>query len=190
MSRVGPHAPEHPSVALDRGDGGQQQRVAIVRALAMRPEVMLLDEITSSLDPELVGEVLDVVRELKSEGMTMLIATHEMAFAREIADRVCFLHDGVLLESGRPNELFDRPQQERTTPVPGQGHPGHGALTALTPAMPRGSVMACTRDLANISSPARALPWRCSLSPLQGAADPTMPLPTTRRRTRVRRRPS
>ncbi|MBA3984650.1 MAG: amino acid ABC transporter ATP-binding protein [Acidimicrobiia bacterium] len=98
----------------DQLSGGQQQRVAIVRALAMRPEVMLLDEITSSLDPELVGEVLDVVRELKREGMTMLIATHEMAFAREIADRVCFLHDGVLLESGRPSELFDRPQQERT----------------------------------------------------------------------------
>ena len=98
----------------DQLSGGQQQRVAIVRALAMRPEVMLLDEITSSLDPELVGEVLDVVRELKREGMTMLIATHEMAFAREIADRVSFLHDGVLLESGHPSELFDRPQQERT----------------------------------------------------------------------------
>ncbi|MDQ3737867.1 MAG: amino acid ABC transporter ATP-binding protein [Actinomycetota bacterium] len=98
----------------DQLSGGQQQRVAIVRALAMHPEVMLLDEITSSLDPELVGEVLDVVRELKREGLTMLFATHEMAFAREIADRVCFLHDGALLESGTPAELFDRPQHERT----------------------------------------------------------------------------
>jgi len=98
----------------DRLSGGQQQRVAIARSLAMRPEVMLLDEITSALDPELVGEVLDVVRELKREGMTMLLATHEMAFAREIADRVCFLHQGRILESGPPTDLFGNPQEDRT----------------------------------------------------------------------------
>jgi polar amino acid transport system ATP-binding protein len=88
--------------------------VAIARSLAMHPEVMLLDEITSALDPELVGEVLDVVRELKHEGMTMLFATHEMAFAREIADQVCFLHHGRILEQGRPDELFGDPREERT----------------------------------------------------------------------------
>jgi polar amino acid transport system ATP-binding protein len=94
--------------------GGQQQRVAIVRALAMDPELMLLDEITSALDPELVGEVLDVVAELKASGMTMLIATHEMGFAREIADRICFLDAGRILEQGPPAELLDRPRQART----------------------------------------------------------------------------
>jgi polar amino acid transport system ATP-binding protein len=98
----------------DQLSGGQQQRVAIARSLAMHPEVMLLDEITSALDPELVGEVLDVVRELKHEGMTMLFATHEMAFAREIADQVCFLHHGRILEHGRPDELFGDPREERT----------------------------------------------------------------------------
>ena len=98
----------------DRLSGGQQQRVAIARALAMQPEVMLLDEITSALDPELVGEVLDVVRDLKRDGMTMLIATHEMSFAREIADAVCFLHQGRILEQGPPDELLGRPSNERT----------------------------------------------------------------------------
>jgi polar amino acid transport system ATP-binding protein len=98
----------------DRLSGGQQQRVAIVRALQMQPEVMLLDEITSALDPELVGEVLDLVRELKQEGMTMLLATHEMAFAREISDRVCFLHQGRILEAAPPAELFDAPREQRT----------------------------------------------------------------------------
>jgi polar amino acid transport system ATP-binding protein len=98
----------------DRCSGGQQQRVAIVRALQMDPEVMLLDEITSALDPELVGEVLDVVRELKKGGMTMLLATHEMAFAREISDQVCFLHAGRILESGPPAQLFGAPRHERT----------------------------------------------------------------------------
>jgi polar amino acid transport system ATP-binding protein len=98
----------------DRLSGGQQQRVAIARSLAMQPEVMLLDEITSALDPELVGEVLDVVRELKRDGMTMLIATHEMAFAREIADAVCFLHQGQILEQAPPDELFGDPRNERT----------------------------------------------------------------------------
>lgn len=98
----------------DRLSGGQQQRAAIARSLAMNPEVMLLDEITSALDPELVGEVLDVVRDLRSAGMTMLIATHEMAFAREIADRVCFLDEGQILEEAPPGELFGSPTQERT----------------------------------------------------------------------------
>jgi polar amino acid transport system ATP-binding protein len=98
----------------DRLSGGQQQRVAIARSLAMNPEVMLLDEITSALDPELVGEVLDVVRDLKGDGMTMLLATHEMGFAREIADRVCFLHEGQILEHAAPAELFGNPRELRT----------------------------------------------------------------------------
>ena len=98
----------------DRLSGGQQQRVAIVRALAMRPALLLLDEVTSALDPELVGEVLNVIRELAAEGMTMLIATHEMAFAREIADRVCFLDGGVILEQGPPAEVLSQPREART----------------------------------------------------------------------------
>ena len=98
----------------DQLSGGQQQRVAIVRALAMSPEVMLLDEITSALDPELVGEVLDVVRELKGSGITMLIATHEMKFAQEISDRVCFLDGGRIAEQGQPQQLFTNPSDERT----------------------------------------------------------------------------
>jgi polar amino acid transport system ATP-binding protein len=98
----------------DRLSGGQQQRVAIVRALAMRPELMLLDEVTSALDPELVAEVLEVIRELAASGMTMLIATHEMSFARDIADRICFLDDGVILEQGPPEELLSRPREPRT----------------------------------------------------------------------------
>lgn len=98
----------------DQLSGGQQQRVAIIRALAMRPEVLLLDEITSALDPELVGEVLDVVRELKGSGITLLIATHEMGFAREISDRVCFLHTGTVAEIGTPSQVFSTPQDERT----------------------------------------------------------------------------
>ncbi len=98
----------------DRLSGGQQQRVAIVRALAMRPGLMLLDEVTSALDPELVAEVLSVIRELAGEGMTMLIATHEMGFARDIADRVCFLDDGVILEQGTSREIFTAPRHART----------------------------------------------------------------------------
>jgi polar amino acid transport system ATP-binding protein len=98
----------------DQLSGGQQQRVAIARSLAMNPEVMLLDEITSALDPELVGEVLDVVRGLKGAGMTMLFATHEMAFAREISDRVCFLHQGRILEEGPPSQIFESPTEPRT----------------------------------------------------------------------------
>jgi polar amino acid transport system ATP-binding protein len=98
----------------DQLSGGQQQRVAIVRALAMEPEIMLFDEITSSLDPELVGEVLDVLRKLREQGMTMVVATHEMGFAREAADRVCFLHDGIIAEEGPPGEIFTNPGNERT----------------------------------------------------------------------------
>jgi len=98
----------------DRLSGGQQQRVAIVRALAMDPELMLLDEVTSALDPELVGEVLEVIRELAAAGMTMVIATHEMAFARDIASRVCFLDDGVILEQGPPDQIFTAPHEPRT----------------------------------------------------------------------------
>ncbi len=98
----------------DRLSGGQQQRVAIVRALAMRPELMLLDEVTSALDPELVAEVLEVIRELAVGGMTMLIATHEMSFARDIADRICFLDEGVILEQGPPAEILSAPKETRT----------------------------------------------------------------------------
>jgi polar amino acid transport system ATP-binding protein len=98
----------------DRLSGGQQQRVAIVRALATRPRALLLDEVTSALDPELVGEVLDVIRDLKAEGMTMLIATHEMGFARDVADEVCFLHEGRLLERGSPERIFSAPERPET----------------------------------------------------------------------------
>ena len=98
----------------DRLSGGQQQRVAIVRALAMQPELILFDEVTSALDPELVGEVLDVIRELAAGGMTMVIATHEMSFARDIANRVCFLDEGRILEQGPPEEIFTSPREPRT----------------------------------------------------------------------------
>ncbi|HEU5371805.1 MAG TPA: amino acid ABC transporter ATP-binding protein [Gaiellaceae bacterium] len=98
----------------DRLSGGQQQRVAIVRALAMRPELMLFDEVTSALDPELVAEVLQVIGELAEGGMTMVLATHEMSFARDIANRVCFLDEGRILEVGTPEEIFTRPREART----------------------------------------------------------------------------
>ncbi len=98
----------------DRLSGGQQQRAAIARALAMQPRLMLLDEVTSALDPELVAEVLSVIRSLAQSGMTMVIATHEMGFARDIANRVCFLDGGVILEQGPPDQIFRQPQQERT----------------------------------------------------------------------------
>ncbi len=98
----------------DRLSGGQQQRVAIVRALAMNPKLMLLDEVTSALDPQLVSEVLNLIRQLARTGMTMLIATHEMSFAREVADKVCFLDAGVILEEGAPAEIFSSPREERT----------------------------------------------------------------------------
>jgi general L-amino acid transport system ATP-binding protein len=94
--------------------GGQQQRVAIARSLAMEPHVMLFDEPTSALDPELVGEVLDVMRELRNEGMTMMIVTHEMAFAREVANRVIYMDRGAIVEVGQPEQIFDEPTNERT----------------------------------------------------------------------------
>jgi polar amino acid transport system ATP-binding protein len=98
----------------DRLSGGQQQRVAIVRALAMKPDLMLLDEVTSALDPELVAEVLNVIRELAAGGMTMVIATHEMGFARDIGNRICFLDEGVILEEGPPDRILSEPEQPRT----------------------------------------------------------------------------
>jgi polar amino acid transport system ATP-binding protein len=98
----------------DRLSGGQQQRAAIVRALAMKPDLLLLDEITAALDPELVAEVLDVIRELAAEGMTLVIATHEMGFARDVADRICFLDDGRILEEGPPSVILSAPREERT----------------------------------------------------------------------------
>jgi len=112
LSRIGldAKANEYP----DRLSGGQQQRVAIVRALAMQPRLLLLDEITSALDPELVSEVLNIVRELAAEGMTMLLATHEMGFAREVSSKVCFLDEGVICEEGPPDQIFGDPQNERT----------------------------------------------------------------------------
>ena len=112
LKRIGleAKAKEYP----DRLSGGQQQRVAIVRALAMEPKVMLLDEITSALDPELVSEVLNIVRDLAGQGMTMLLATHEMGFAKEVASKVCFLYEGVVHEEGPPAQIFGDPKQERT----------------------------------------------------------------------------
>ena len=98
----------------DRLSGGQQQRVAIARALVCRPRALLLDEVTSALDPELVGDVLEVIRELKDEGMTMLIATHEMSFAREVADEVCYLQDGLVVERGAPEQVFTEPRSPET----------------------------------------------------------------------------
>jgi polar amino acid transport system ATP-binding protein len=112
LQRVG--LAEKATAYPDQLSGGQQQRVAIVRAMAMDPRVLLLDEITSALDPELVAEVLDIVRELAAEGLTMLLATHEMSFANEVADTVCFLDQGVILEQGPPEQIFQAPEQERT----------------------------------------------------------------------------
>jgi polar amino acid transport system ATP-binding protein len=112
LDRIG--LAEHAKAFPDRLSGGQQQRAAIVRAVASGPELLLLDEITSALDPELVGEVLALVRELKADGATILMATHEMAFAREVADRVVFLDEGTICEQGSPSELFGTPRQERT----------------------------------------------------------------------------
>lgn len=106
---------EHRATAYpDQLSGGQQQRVAIVRALAMGPSVLLLDEITSALDPELVSEVLNIVRDLAAEGMTMLLATHEMGFAREVASKICFLYGGKVHEEGPPEQIFGNPREERT----------------------------------------------------------------------------
>ena len=106
---------DHKALAYpDQLSGGQQQRIAIARALAMEPMVMLLDEITSALDPELVSEVLNIVRELATEGMTMLLATHEMGFAKEVSSKVCFLYNGVVHEEGSPEQIFSDPHNERT----------------------------------------------------------------------------
>jgi ABC-type polar amino acid transport system ATPase subunit len=100
--------------------GGQQQRVAIARALAMKPKIMLFDEPTSALDPEMIGEVLDVMKTLAKEGMTMVVVTHEMGFAREVADKVIFMDEGMIVEKGTPEELFDNPQNERLQQFLGQ----------------------------------------------------------------------
>ena len=105
---------DHMTKYPDQLSGGQQQRVAIIRALAMRPETLLLDEITSALDPELVGEVLDVLRQLRNDGMTMVLATHEMSFARDVADRVVFMDQGVIAEEGAPQDIFSDPKRDRT----------------------------------------------------------------------------
>ncbi|HTN34925.1 MAG TPA: amino acid ABC transporter ATP-binding protein [Marinobacter sp.] len=107
---IGSQADKYPSQL----SGGQQQRVAIARALAMEPRLMLFDEPTSALDPEMIGEVLDVMRELANEGMTMMVVTHEMGFAREVADRVIYIHEGQIVEEGKPDDVFDNPQNERT----------------------------------------------------------------------------
>ena len=107
---IGSQADKFPSQL----SGGQQQRIAIARALAMEPRLMLFDEPTSALDPEMIGEVLDVMRELAKEGMTMMVVTHEMGFAREVADRVIYIHEGQIVEEGKPADVFDNPQNERT----------------------------------------------------------------------------
>ncbi|RYB95599.1 amino acid ABC transporter ATP-binding protein [Nocardioides oleivorans] len=112
LDRVG--LAEKSGARPDDLSGGQQQRVAIARALVANPRLMLLDEVTSALDPELVGEVLDLLTELKGEGVTMLLNTHEMGFARDVADQVCFLHDGRIHEQGSPDQVIGDPQQERT----------------------------------------------------------------------------
>jgi general L-amino acid transport system ATP-binding protein len=106
--------PEQANKFPSQLSGGQQQRVAIARALAMKPKVMLFDEPTSALDPEMINEVLDAIKELAQEGMTMVVVTHEMGFAREVADRVVFMTDGEIVEVGTPSELFDNPKEART----------------------------------------------------------------------------
>lgn len=110
--RFGLH--DHMHKYADQLSGGQQQRVAIIRALAMQPEIILFDEITSALDPVLVSEVLEMLRQLRGEGMTMIMATHEMNFARELADRICFMENGVVVESGPPAQIFGQPKEPRT----------------------------------------------------------------------------
>ena len=112
LERIG--MPEKAAEYPDRLSGGQQQRVAIVRALAMKPKLLLLDEVTSALDPELVAEVLNIIRNLAASGMTMLLATHEMGFAREVASKICFLFDGKVHEQGSPEKLLGHPERERT----------------------------------------------------------------------------
>ena len=122
--------------------GGQQQRVAIVRAFAARPRAMLLDEVTSALDPELVGEVLRAVRDLRSEGVTMLLATHEMGFAKEVADRVGFLHEGRLLEIGPPAQLLEDPQEPETKKFLRRLLGGRPGLSAISPNGLAGEIVA------------------------------------------------
>ncbi len=112
LERIG--LPEKADVYPSTLSGGQKQRIAIVRALAMNPDVMLFDEPTSALDPEMVGEVLNVMKDLANEGMTMICVTHEMGFAREVADRVLFMYDGIILEEGTPDKIFENPENERT----------------------------------------------------------------------------
>ncbi|MEM7289105.1 MAG: amino acid ABC transporter ATP-binding protein [Pseudomonadota bacterium] len=112
FKRFGLH--DHMHKYADQLSGGQQQRVAIIRALAMQPEIILFDEITSALDPVLVSEVLEMLRQLRGEGMTMILATHEMNFARELADRICFMENGVIVESGPPAQMFGQPKEPRT----------------------------------------------------------------------------
>ena len=112
LERIG--LPEKANVYPSTLSGGQKQRIAIVRALAMNPDVMLFDEPTSALDPEMVGEVLNVMKDLANEGMTMICVTHEMGFAREVADRVLFMYDGIILEEGTPGKIFENPENERT----------------------------------------------------------------------------
>lgn len=112
FKRFGLH--DHMQKYADQLSGGQQQRVAIIRALAMQPEIILFDEITSALDPVLVSEVLEMLRQLRGEGMTMILATHEMNFARELADRICFMENGVIVESGPPAQMFGQPKEPRT----------------------------------------------------------------------------
>ncbi|WP_205472644.1 amino acid ABC transporter ATP-binding protein [Nocardioides sp. SYSU D00038] len=119
---LGEHVAKHP----DRLSGGQQQRVALVRALCARPELLLLDEITAALDPELVGDVLAIVRELAAEGTTMILATHEMSFARDVATTVCFLSEGRILEQGPPAQIFSMPREERTRQFLSRVLPGGG----------------------------------------------------------------
>ena len=125
----------------DRLSGGQQQRVAIVRALAMQPKIMLFDEITSALDPELVGEVLNVIRDLKDAGLTMMLATHEMAFAREIATRVAFLDGGEVAELGPPEQVLSEPRQERTRRFL---RPRDGGATTMSASDGRFGLRACS----------------------------------------------
>ena len=112
LERIG--LPEKANVYPSTLSGGQKQRIAIVRALAMNPDVMLFDEPTSALDPEMVGEVLNVMKQLAQDGMTMICVTHEMGFAREVADRVLFMYDGIILEEGTPDKIFENPENERT----------------------------------------------------------------------------